>query len=129
MFVSVLVRKLKEGRSYQDFKTAWYPRTGFGVPTRVINAVRRDDPTEILSIGFVDADAATLQAVVARVAAAEASRHEQIDTVIEATVHRALYQIVDDQDFSDSPRPYGTGEPGAGIVAGLNPGTPDAGPG
>ena len=38
MFVSVLVRKLKECRGYEDFKAAWYPRTGFGVPTRVINA-------------------------------------------------------------------------------------------
>jgi len=51
-----------------------------------------------------------------RAAAAEPSRHAQIDTVIEATVHRALYQIVDDQDFTDSPRPYGDGEPGAGIA-------------
>ena len=116
MFVSVFVRRLKEGRDYQDFKAAWYPQTGFGVPTRVINAVRRDDPSEILSIGFVDADSDTLDNVLARVAAAEASRHEHIGTVVEATTHRALYQIVDDLDFTDSPRPYGDGEPGAGIA-------------
>ena len=91
MFVSVLVRRLKDGRSYQDFKIAWYPRTGFGVPTRVIKAVRRDDPSEIISIGFVDADAETLKAVLARVAAAEASRHERIEAVIEAATRRALY--------------------------------------
>jgi hypothetical protein len=116
MFVSVLVRRLKDGRSYQDFKIAWYPRTGFGVPTRVINAVRRDDPSEIISIGFVDADAETLKAVLARVAAAEASRHERIEAVIETTTHRALYEIVDDQDFSNSPRPYRNRKPGAGMV-------------
>jgi hypothetical protein len=118
MFVSVLVRRLKDGQSYQDFKAAWYPRTGFGVPTRVINAVRRDDPSEILSIGFIDADAETLEAVLARVAAAEASRHERIEAVIEATTHRALYEIVDDEDFTNRPRPYREGKAGAGIVGG-----------
>jgi hypothetical protein len=116
MFVFVLVRRLKAGKTYQDFKAAWYPQTGFGVPTRVINAVRRDDPSEILSIGFIDTDSGTLDTVLARVGAAEAKRHEHIATVIEATVHRGLYQIVDDQDFTDTPRPYGEEEPGAGIV-------------
>jgi len=47
-----------------------------------------------------------------RFAAAEASRHEGIEAVIEATTHRALYEIVDDRDFSNGPRPYRKRRPG-----------------
>jgi len=117
MFLSVHVRRLREGRTYQDFETAWYPQSGFGVPTRAINAVRRGDSSEILSIGFVDADAETLEGVQTRLAAAEALRHERIEAVIETTVHRALYEIVSDYDFTGQPRPHGGGKPRADIVA------------
>ena len=51
------------------------------------------------------------------VGGAEEARHERIDAVVAASIHRALYRIVDDQDFTGEPRPYDEGEPGDGIVA------------
>jgi hypothetical protein len=32
MFVTVLVRRLKPGKTYEDFLRAWYPDKGFGFP-------------------------------------------------------------------------------------------------
>ena len=53
MIVSVFVRRLKEGRTFEDFIRAWEADQGFGVPTRVFNAQSLDDPRDVISIGFV----------------------------------------------------------------------------
>jgi hypothetical protein len=84
MIVSVFVRRLRDGRTYDDFMAAWYPETGFGVPTRVLNAVRVDDPAEILSLGFLDVSEDDLASLGKRIARAEAARHERIAEVIES---------------------------------------------
>lgn len=77
MIVSVFVRRLRDGRTYDDFVSAWYPETGFGVPTRVLNAVRIDDPAEILSLGFVDVSEDDLSALGERIARAESVRRDR----------------------------------------------------
>jgi hypothetical protein len=117
IFVSVFVRRLRDGKTYDDFKAAWYPEQGFGVPTRVLNGVRLDDPREILSIGFVDPAGQSLEEISARIGAAEAKRHDAIDDVLESTELRAVYQLVDDQDFTDAPHPFGGEAPGVGITS------------
>ena len=62
--VSILQRKLKDGKTFEDFQKAHTPtgkveKTTFGydvdffsVPTRVINAVSLQDPSVIVSIGL-----------------------------------------------------------------------------
>jgi hypothetical protein len=67
MSVSVLFRRLHEGKSFDDFYNAWSPpkskcsplETGgylyqqfYGGPIRVINAINIADPLEIVSIGL-----------------------------------------------------------------------------
>jgi hypothetical protein len=116
MLVSVFVRRLRGGVTYEDFRRAWYPRDGFGVPTRVLNAVRIDDEHEILSVGFVDVGDDDLEGLMERVAAPEATRHQEIEGVVASTELRAVYRLVDDQDFTDRPGPFGGATPGAGIT-------------
>lgn len=62
--VSILKRKLKPGKTIEDFQIAHVPGDNpksidfgyevdfFGVPTRVINAVSAEDPSIIYSIGL-----------------------------------------------------------------------------
>lgn len=116
MIVSMIVRRLREGSTFEDFRRAWYPDRGFGVPSRVLNAVRLDDPREVLSIGFLDVAPDDLDDLAADIAAAEAKRHYRIEGVIEATEIRALYEIVDDEDFTDRPHPFSAGPPGSGLT-------------
>ena len=116
MIVSVIVRRLRDGSSFEDFRRAWYPDQGFGVPSRVLNAIRVDDPREILSVAFLDVAPDDLGDLAADIAAAEAKRHYRIEGVIEATELRAIYEIVDDENFTDEPHPFGPGAPGAGLT-------------
>lgn len=109
MIVTVFIRRLKEGRTFDDFLVEWGAEQGFGVPTRVINAVSAEDPRDILSIGFVDIGAADLQTFLADAPASEAKRHARIDTVIESIELRAFYDLRTEHDLTDVPIPVEIG--------------------
>lgn len=102
MFVAVLVRRLREGKTYEDFIDAWYPDKGFGFGGRgPITARSLEDEREILTVGFVDLpDREAVSEAMARVAEQEAVRHDRIDEVIESTSLRGIYEQLDEFDFS-----------------------------
>lgn len=104
MLCSILVRRLKEDMTYDDFQRAWFPDQGFGVPARVRNARRVDDPHELVSVGFVDLPVEELATGLERVAAAERVRHDRIAEVVESTLLTGIYEVLDDYDLSATPR-------------------------
>lgn len=102
MFVSIIVRRLKPGKTYDDFVRAWYPDKGFGVPVRGPILCRgTGDPAEIMAIAFLDVpDRAALGEVGAKIAAQEAVRHDRIADVIESSTFRGIFEVGDEFDFS-----------------------------
>jgi hypothetical protein len=101
MIVSILLRRLKEGKTYEDFREAWLPDKAFGVPTRVVSAQGIEDPRDIVTIGFSDMSPEETQAFLERVGPQEKVRHDRIDDVIEGDVTRRFYVQVGDDDFTD----------------------------
>jgi hypothetical protein len=67
---------------------------------RLRHARRMDDEREILSVGLVDVGLDEVPALMERVGAAEARRHDSIDHVIEETTFRGLYEVVAQVDLS-----------------------------
>ena len=118
MVVAIFRRRLKEGRTFADFKSAWEAERGFGVPARVIAATSLEDPREVLTIGFVDIEPGDLAPSEEAVAEQEAVRHGRIDEVIESTELRAFYEVRSEHDFSSEPREVEPGTPGS-ILSGL----------
>ncbi|MGH2953215.1 MAG: hypothetical protein ACRDK9_04215 [Solirubrobacterales bacterium] len=104
MVVAIFHRRLKEGRTFEEFKRAWEADEGFGVPARVFTALSLADPRDVLTIGFVDIEPQHLPARTERVAAQERLRHDRIDDVIESTQLRAMYELATEHDFSATPR-------------------------
>jgi len=101
VFVSVLVRRLKPGKTYEDFVDAWYPDKGFGFGGRgPILARRIGDDREILAIALMDLRRDEIPATMERIAAQESVRHDRIDEVIESTAVRGIYEVADEFDFS-----------------------------
>lgn len=101
MFCSVLVRRLKEGVSLEDFRKAWEPEAGhFGLPVRVYHARRIDDEREIVSFSLMDLDAEGLDALGRRVAEGEKQRHERIAEFVEPTMTRGIYEVFAEVDLS-----------------------------
>lgn len=111
MIVSVFVRRLKEGRTFDDFVEEWEADQGFDVPTRVFNAQSLEDPRDVISIGFVAVDTAALAEGLARVQAPESVRHERIESVVESTSLRAMFEVRTEHDFTSTPREIEVGSP------------------
>ncbi len=103
MIVSVLIRRLREGKDYSDFRAAWLPDKGFGVPTRVVSGVGLEDPREVVTIGFSDLDPAEVEDFLARVGPQEKLRHDRIEEVIEPGGTRGFYLQVADDDLTETP--------------------------
>jgi hypothetical protein len=117
MIVSVFVRRLKPGATFQDFVREWEAGEGFGVPTRVFNAQSITEPREIISIGFVAAGTEQLAEWLSTTPASEAVRHERIDTVVESTTLRCMYDLRTEHDFSQLPQRIGIGSPASLLAA------------
>jgi hypothetical protein len=121
MIVSVFIRRLKPGASFQDFVREWEADEGFGVPTRVFNAQSLTDSRDIISIGFIDVGVDQLRQWLSAGSASEAVRHERTDTVIESTTLRCMYELHTEHDFSRLPQQIGIGSP-ASLLAALSSG-------
>jgi hypothetical protein len=103
--VAILRRRLREGKTYEDFRKAWYHGSGFGAPNRMLTALNVADPREVIVIALTQTspdDAARLL----EVDAAERSG-SPLDDVIEPGVDRTFGILVADDDFSSpGPLPY-----------------------
>jgi hypothetical protein len=117
MIISVFVRRLKPGATFQDFVREWEADAGFGVPTRVFNAQSLTDPREIISIGFVAVTAEQVAQWRSTASASEAVRHERMDTVIESTTLRCMYELRTEHDFSQLPQQISIGSPASLLAA------------
>ena len=101
--IAILTRRLREGKTYEDFREAWLPDQGFGFPTRVVSAQRVDDEREIVTIGFSELDEAEAEAQLQRIGPQEARRYDRIDAVVEPDMTRHFYVQVADDDFTSAP--------------------------
>ena len=117
MIVSVFVRRLKPGATFEDFVREWEADEGFGVPTRVFNAQSLTDPRDVVSIGFAAVGAGQLAQWLSTAPASEAVRHERIDTVIESTTLRCMYELRTEHDFSGKPEQIGIDSPASLLAA------------
>lgn len=55
-FVAMVTRTLKPGKSYEDYRKAWFHTNGFGIPTTMYTVVNAFNPREIISIGILDGE-------------------------------------------------------------------------
>lgn len=103
MYAAILVRRLREGKGYEDFVEAWYPDKGFGYASGQgpFVATSVSDPRELVTVAFFELDPSEdMDSAVKRIAAQEAMRHDRIDEVIESTSLRGLYEVNEEFDFT-----------------------------
>jgi hypothetical protein len=97
--VAILKRRLREGRTYEDFRRAWFHERGFGSPTRMLTALSVSDPREVIVIGLSEIagieDAKRLIAIDAGERTAS-----PLEDVIEPAVERTFGVLVAEDDFS-----------------------------
>jgi hypothetical protein len=104
--VSIITRRLREGKTYEDFRKAWFHTTGFGLKggeaegsgNRMYSMINIFDPREIVVMGF---DTTTLEQLEAALAIDVKYRGENpLDAVIEPAIGRKFCAMVAEDDFS-----------------------------
>lgn len=96
--MAIVVRKLKEGKTYEDFRRRWYHTVGFGVPTQMYSVVNAADPREVITIGIIDTPLEKIGELVA--IDAEQRKTLSLDDIIESSIIRYFGPLVAQDDFS-----------------------------
>ncbi len=99
-FIALVTRTLKDGKTYEDFRKAWFHSNGFGVPTSMYTVINAFNPREIISIGIMDGSLDDLTKgleidVKDRLA-------NPLDDIIESTIVRNFGVVAAVDDFSAS---------------------------
>ncbi len=96
--VAIITRRLREGKTYDDFRKAWFHTTGFGTFSKLHTMLNVNDPREITVIGFVEMsmDDATAQL---EMDVKERLSHS-LDEIIEPEIERRFGILISEDDFS-----------------------------
>ena len=99
MWISILTRRLREGKTYEDFRKAWYHTVGFGTSCKLYTAINVLDQREIIvmAIGEVKPEQDPLRLL--RIDVKERLEHP-LEAVIEPEMGRTFGILVSEDDFS-----------------------------
>ncbi|MCL5036441.1 MAG: ROK family protein [Chloroflexi bacterium] len=98
--VAILTRRLKEGKTYEDFRKAWFHTTGFGLAggNKMYTMINAFDPREIIVIGITEVTlkqfSDTLNIDV------DFRLEHSLDDIIEPEIGRKFGLLVSEDDFS-----------------------------
>jgi hypothetical protein len=99
MFVAILTRRLKRGKTYEDFRKAWYHSTGFGAPGKLYSAINVFDQREIIVVALGEIRPGVDPMEMLRVDVKERLDHP-LGAVIEPAIGRTFGIVVSEEDFS-----------------------------
>ena len=97
--VSIIARRLKEGKTYEDFRKAWFHTKGFGAATKLYTIINTFDPREIIVIGFVEVTAGQDPIKILRIDVKE-RLDKPLEEIIEPDIGRTYGILVSENDFS-----------------------------
>lgn len=104
--VSILTRRLREGRTYDDFRKAWFHTTGFGVrgkevegsSNRMYSLINIFDPREVIVLGFATTTLDQLEAALD--IDVKVRGENPLEEVIDPEIGRKFCALVAEDDFS-----------------------------
>lgn len=102
-FIAIVTRKLKPGKTYEDFRKAWFHTVGFGTSSKMYSMLDIFDPSKVTVIGFIDLGDQELsrEELLAgfRIDVKERLEHS-LDEIIEPEIDRDFGLLVAEDDFS-----------------------------
>ena len=97
--IIILTRRLKKGKTYEDFRKAWYHTVGYGVPVKLYSAINAFDQREIVVVAFGEVGAGEDPTKLIQIEVKERLGHP-LEAVIEPEVGRTFGIVVSEDDFS-----------------------------
>ena len=99
MVISILTRRLKKGKTYDDFRKAWYHTVGYGFPIKLYSAINAFDQREIIVVGLGEIKPEQDPSKLIQIEVNERLEHP-LEAVIEPEVGRTFGIVVSGDDFS-----------------------------
>ena len=97
-FVAMVTRTLKPGKTYDDYRKAWFHTIGFGTKNTIETIVNVANPREIISIGYTDVSEEELKKVFDIDVTVRAAN--PLEDIVESTIVRHFGVMVASDDFS-----------------------------
>jgi hypothetical protein len=101
MVISILTRRLRSGKTYEDFRKAWYHSVGYGSPAKLYSAINAFDQREIIVVGLGEIGPGQDPMKILHTEVRERLDHP-LDAVVEPKVGRTFGIVVSEDDFSPS---------------------------
>lgn len=99
--ISIITRRLKKGKTYEDFRKAWFHSVGFGTTSRLYTAINAFNPREIIVVGFVEIKPGQDPLKILRIDVKE-RLDNPLEDVIEPEIGRTYGILVSKNDFSST---------------------------
>jgi hypothetical protein len=99
IWVSILTRRLKEGKTYEEFRKAWYHTVGFGANCELHAAINVLDQREIIVIAMGEVKPEQDPLKLLQIDVKERLEHP-LEAVIEPEIGRTFGILVSEDDFS-----------------------------
>jgi len=98
--VAIVTRTLREGKTLQDYRDAWFHSRGFGVPASMYTVVNVANPREVISIGIIDCELEEMHRGL-HVEVEDRLAHP-LEAVIEPEIGRSFGVVAAVDDFSSA---------------------------
>jgi len=99
MGIVILTRRLKKGKTYEDFRKAWYHTVGYGVPVRLYSAINAFDQREIIVVALGEVKPGEDPTKLIQIEVTERLDHS-LEAIIEPEIGRTFGIVVSEDDFS-----------------------------
>lgn len=100
MSVAIVKRRLKEGKTYEDFRKAWFHTVGFGTKNKMYSLINAFDEREIIVIGFTELPTETEDILEGLRIDVKERLDNPLDDVIEPEIERDFGILISEDDFS-----------------------------
>jgi hypothetical protein len=103
-FITIIHRRLREGKTFEDFRKAWFHATGFDAPTTMYTVVNAFDPREMISVavGGGTRDFEEMKPKMKSILDIDLKERNAspLDDIVEESIARHFGLVIAEDDFS-----------------------------
>ena len=104
-FVAIIHRRLREGKTFEDYRKAWFHASGFGAPTTMYTVVNAFDPRELISIAVGGGGGGDFEEMKSKMKSildidVKEGNASPLDDIVEESIVRHFGLVVAEDDFS-----------------------------
>jgi len=104
-FITIIHRRLREGKTFDDYRKAWFHATGFGAPTTMYTVVNAFDPKEIICVAIGGGGGGDFEEMKPKMKSildidVKERNASPLDDIVEESIVRHFGLVIAEDDFS-----------------------------